>query len=234
MKLVDIDLPAKVNSEPILVKSIDTLTNPYMSKLTTLDKQLTAAAQENDINAYDAALHQYLKTYNKLRGQQTLKNTSAHGAGENEISKHKNLDIEKTNAIYRDVIENIPKNLQKNARRLIAYVKESPHFIVNSRGELMVKGELIKDSHIEDLITHSIQKRGKQQYVPGLTEFHEVLHQDNIPLSILARSSVKAVPKIFDAEGKKKIPLPLSVKGGIRKTRKKKLHQNRNSEWVYY
>ena len=70
MKLVDIDAAPAVKAQPITVRPVNSLTNPYMSKLSEIDNQMTTAVQDNDIAGYEAAFHEYLKTYKRLKEQQ--------------------------------------------------------------------------------------------------------------------------------------------------------------------
>ena len=49
--------------------------------------------------------------------------------------------------------------MRRNAERLVEYVKRNPDLAVNNKGELEVSGQLIKGSHIEDLVNSTLRKR---------------------------------------------------------------------------
>ena len=200
MKLVDIDAAPAVKAQPITVRPVNTLTNPYMSKLSEIDNQMTTAVQDNDIAGYEAAFHEYLKTYKRLKEQQRSsipphQSQQTTSSVSNQSPDTTDSEQQKIDKLYRDAIANVPKSLRKNAERLVDFVKQNPDLSINSNGELKLKGGLIRGSHIEDLITNSIRRRPDSQGVPGLTEFHEVLWRANVPKTIVPQSVLSNTPR---------------------------------------
>ena len=200
MKLVSIDAAPSVKAQPVTVRPVNTLTNPYMSKLSQIDDQLNTAVKDNDIAGYEAAFHEYLKTYKRLKEQLSTSVTPHQSqqtaSSVSHLSPHPTESgQQEIDKLYGDVIANVPKSLRKNAERLVDFVKQNPDLTINSKGELKVKDILIQGSHIEDLITNSIRRRPNSQIVPGLTEFHEVLWRANIPKTIVPQSVMPNTPR---------------------------------------
>ena len=200
MKLVDINAAPAVKAQPVAVRPVNTLTNPYMSKLSQIDDQLTSAVQDNDIAGYEAAFHEYLKTYKRLKEQQSTsiaphQSQQATSSVEHQSTHATESEQQEIDKLYGEAIASVPKSLRKNAERLVDFVKQSPDLSINRKGELKVKDGLIQGSHIEDLVANSVRKRLDSQSVPGLTEFHEVLWRANIPKTIVPQSVMPNTPR---------------------------------------
>ena len=51
-----------------------------------------------------------------------------------------------------------PKNLKSKGNRLLDFIKNDPDINFNERGELIVDGSTIANSHASDLVNHVLKK----------------------------------------------------------------------------
>lgn len=89
-----------------------------------------------------------------------------------------------SDTLEKEIVESVPKNLQKQARLLMQRVKDSPDMGWNSKGELLLDGSPIPNSNIVDLINDMLRKR-KNVSPTGWQEFARKLQGSNVPAELI-------------------------------------------------
>ena len=103
--------------------------------------------------------------------------------------------------IPSDVLASLPKNLKSKGNRLLDFIKNSPDINFNERGELIVDGSTIANSHASDLVNHVLKK----SKVPpiGWNLFEDKLQRMNVPRSLLGVDTVDQRPQSRSVDSKK-------------------------------
>ena len=99
------------------------------------------------------------------------------------------------------VLASLPKNLKSKGNRLLDFTKNEPDINFNERGELIVDGSTIANSHASDLVNHVLTK----SKVPpiGWNLFKNKLQRMNVPRSLLGVDTVNQRPPSRSVDSKK-------------------------------
>lgn len=73
------------------------------------------------------------------------------------------------------IIDSLPKSKKNKAQSLIDYIKNCPSIDVNTMGEIIINKELIKGSHIVDIVHDFTRERAKSKPPIGAFEFGHAL-----------------------------------------------------------
>ena len=116
-----------------------------------------------------------------------------------EIREESAENTEKS--IPSDVLASLPKNLKSKGNRLLDFIKNDPDINFNERGELIVDGSTIANSHASDLVNHVLKK----SKVPpiGWNLFKNKLQRMNVPRSLLGADTVDQRPSSRSIDSKK-------------------------------
>jgi len=82
------------------------------------------------------------------------------------------------------LISGIPKNKRQKAKSLIDFINDHSILGANEKGELIINGKTIKNSHIVDVVQDFVRDRNKQGAVlppAGVQQFAAALRAHNIP-----------------------------------------------------
>ena len=103
--------------------------------------------------------------------------------------------------IPSDVLASLPKNLKSKGNRLLDFIKNNPDINFNERGELIVDGSTIANSHASNLVNHVLKK----SKVPpiGWNLFKDKLQRMNVPRSLLGVDTVAQRPPSRSVDSKK-------------------------------
>ena len=120
-------------------------------------------------------------------GQQNVEPKVQETAQETAISAP-HIDVTETEAEEVEnvdhIIDVIPKRAKGKARALLSVLKD--HIQWNERGEIIIDGAPIPNSHISDLIKYTVVRHfGKKQPPIGSDEFSQLLKVHNIPRSLI-------------------------------------------------
>ena len=86
-----------------------------------------------------------------------------------------------------NIISVIPKQAQKKASALLQLLQD--HLKWNERGEIVVDGEPIPNSHISDLIKYTVVRHFSKKQPPiGSDKYFTVLDKLNIPRSLIVNT----------------------------------------------
>lgn len=190
MMLVD---PKLMESAPNVVdtpRSIVGVTQPESNvidmTLTSLNKGLHDILQRDNIHVdekvklYSNILQQYLTMRQKQKDVYALPSavtiTSAPPSSEEESKQ--------LLQIQQQVIDSVPKPMQKNAKMLLDRVKQDPRLGWTPRGELIVEEQVIPQSNIIDLINDLLRKR-KNFNPQGWRELSRKLYEGNVPTNLI-------------------------------------------------
>jgi hypothetical protein len=127
---------------------------------------------QNKSHAADAKLtiyNQVLQRYNKMLQKKQAPYT---------------LDIvEETPSVYKDstILKGIPEKQQRYANLLLTHVNQNPNIKTNSKGEMIIYGNLIHGSNITDLIHDFSRESRTRPLAIGAEMFAKVLDRSNIP-----------------------------------------------------
>ena len=87
-----------------------------------------------------------------------------------------------------------PKPYVNRAKALFQNVESFVHF--NEKGELLDKhNQAISQSRIEDLIQHAVRDRRRNMTPTGWSSFLSLLHEHNVPRSVLNRQTLDELDK---------------------------------------
>lgn len=96
---------------------------------------------------------------------------------EEESESTPSLDID-------DILLGIPKQGRRDASAILRHIQSSPDISWNSRGELVVHGSVIANTHITDLLKYSLFQY-KTWEPTGVTAFYKALAESNIPTGLI-------------------------------------------------
>lgn len=100
------------------------------------------------------------------------------------LLRHASLRDEPLQLSLDQVIDVIPKRWQHKARALLQMIQD--HVQWDSKGQLVINGEVIDGSHISDVVKHAIVPSFSKKEPPlGSGEFAAVLKETNAPKSLL-------------------------------------------------
>ena len=88
----------------------------------------------------------------------------------------------------------IPKQYKNKAKNLFRLLNNNSNLKVHLNGEVSIDGSKLDNSNISDLLNGAVNSKVDLDNVPGWREFASLLHNSNVPksmLSIKAKTSVK-------------------------------------------
>lgn len=86
----------------------------------------------------------------------------------------------------------IPKQGRRDASAILHHIQNSTDISWNSRGEVIVQGSTIPNTHIADLLKFSLFHYKTWKPV-GITEFYRALAQSNLPAGLLRNTESRAL-----------------------------------------
>ena len=190
MVLIEPRMYERLNSVngDIRVKSImDKMTNAKDMVLSSLDTDMSNILTDSYLSD-DKKLQRYTsaKTRYNMMNAPASRDESAEN-GEKRIPS--------------DVLASLPKNLKSKGNRLLDFIRNNPDINFNERGELIVDGSMIANSHASDLVNHVLKK----SKVPpiGWNLFKDKLQMMNVPRSLLSVDTVDQRPPSRLVDSKK-------------------------------
>jgi hypothetical protein len=188
-KMVLVDPKTIAGTAPPQAVDVTSMINPELSAiditLQGLQRGLQNLLQNHDLPLDDKAklysnfLQQYLTMRQKQRGVYT------HPSG---VSLKEPIDRavnqQSPQHLEMQVVNSVPKPLQKHAKLLLERVKEDSDLGWNDRGELLVENQVIPQSNIVDLIGDLLSKR-KNFNPPGWEELSRKLYEGNVPQNLV-------------------------------------------------
>lgn len=89
-----------------------------------------------------------------------------------------------TDSFEAEIIQSVPKTMQRHARLLVERVKQDPRLGWNARGELLLEGQAVPHSNMVDLINDMVRKR--KNFNPlGWQDFARYLYESNVPRDLV-------------------------------------------------
>ena len=115
--------------------------------------------------------------------------TTSDGGDEEQVSTNNTDDkMEQKHTLENDVLGSVPVTLRKKAERLLKHLKSDRNIIDwNKRGEIIAEGNIVKGSHLIDLIKDTLRKR-KDFNPRGWKEFNKALAVLNTPQDLVGNS----------------------------------------------
>jgi hypothetical protein len=98
-----------------------------------------------------------------------------------EMKDYPNSDEETQEDWVSKVFTDLPRGYRKKAEILVDYLNDASEFEVNSRGEVVLNGERIPDTHIIDLVHDIVRNRQKRPPPHGHGPFLKFLKGLNVP-----------------------------------------------------
>ena len=96
------------------------------------------------------------------------------------------------------ILQKMPENLKMKARSLLLLIKDEDLFKWNNKGELLVKGNIIKGSNIIKLLIHALSRNKKKPI--GYKTFYSHLKKIRIPRFILCKNLKKYTQNVATQE----------------------------------
>ena len=91
------------------------------------------------------------------------------------------------------IVDSVGKKFKNKAANLLAYVRSvSPDELTwNNRGEIVYNDKVITGSNIIDLFRSLMHNTANVPDIPGVEAFENVLHNLNVPITLIANNSWK-------------------------------------------
>ena len=174
---------------------------PTTKKVNSLDSDLSAVLNsdlpvDQKMLEYSQLLNRY-QTYVKKDRQPaqiqlvSSKPPSTAVADKDTEKSEKEVDVEKKDGgkgmdhVEDEILDSVPKSMYNRAKALVKKMKMSNgELSYNNRGELIVRGEPIRNSNIVDLINDVLRRR-KHFNPQGWQHFAQGLADINTPIGIL-------------------------------------------------
>ncbi|KAK3105817.1 hypothetical protein FSP39_006339 [Pinctada imbricata] len=187
--------------EPKLLEGLqhhDVVRNPTIKSMTRLDDEMQSILQRDDLSmgekvkAYEQKLQRFLIFDDKYENRPPVKVQVVRGttAPKNDASFNTDQSIgvdqgsSTTDPIESEIMKSVPKTMRNRAELLLHKIKSKPDMKWNDRGELVYKGERIKNSNIVDLVNDVLRRR--KHFEPrGWQVFSAGLRETNVPQDLI-------------------------------------------------
>jgi len=144
---------------------------PLDTAVTNVDSKMQHILQDKNLSDYDKEklFSQELGKYMSMREQK-------HQELNTQMSPHR---------IDTDMLTTIPKTFRNKAAALLNYLQADKDIKWDDRGQLIIEGQLISNSHIVDLIHDALRSRKKVGRAKGWRELSSHLKRRNIPKELI-------------------------------------------------
>ena len=101
-------------------------------------------------------------------------------------SEKPEVDKPETDRWATDIVESLPKTVQKTGRLLLNHIKNSGGKLSwDEKGQLMLRGTVIPQTNILDLVHSVVRSRKKAPQASGVVQFVTALQELNTPTELL-------------------------------------------------
>ncbi|GBO00331.1 hypothetical protein AVEN_26817-1 [Araneus ventricosus] len=170
---------------------------PTKETLSELDREMSAILKNKGISD-DEKVKLYIQVLQKRLNILDHNNIVQETISEAPHTEEKQDLVEKSDLMEHLILESAPKNLKSNTRNILNYLKNSQDLMRwTPKGELIYKGNNVKNSNVLDLIK-SLQTSFNKAHPPGFDMFLQGLSEMNFPKSFIKNSSLE-----LDSEIKK-------------------------------
>lgn len=174
---------------------------PLSRKLSQLDEEMREVLERSDVGQYTKATlyHDILSKYLNVK-QQMLQPTPIPIV-EQEKVQHKPISIDL-----------FPKQFQTRARHLLQHIEKEPTLGWNDKGEVLVRGQPITNSHVVDIVSDLVNPKRKYSTSPeGIDGVVRLLRESNVPMSLIGnKDRFKDQSNSFDATSTPLTPVKAS------------------------
>ena len=128
------------------------------------------------------------------------------------------------------IVSALPKKFRNKAMSFLTHLLNHPQPLINwdERGEVSIKGEIIPNSHISDLVKYTVSPF--KSFIPnGFYKFNEVANEMGLPKSLFGK---KEDPRNLKKQPPKSLPPPPGIPTNKRGGGKKKKILSRN--WMNF
>ena len=174
--------------------------SPATKATLALDTEMKNILDRNDvtedekIKLYNHTLSRYLTLDHQRKQPLEMKLTSKDPVSTSDDIKEQvstsntNDTMDQKHTLESDVLGSVPVTLRKKAERLLKHLKADRNVIDwNQRGEIIAEGNIVKGSHLIDLIKDTLRKR-KDFNPRGWKEFNKALAVLNTPQDLVGNS----------------------------------------------
>ena len=156
----------------------------------------TDIAEDEKVKLYNQTLSRYLTLDHQRKQPLEMKLTStsedpvstSDDLKERVSTNNMNDKKDQKHTLENDVVGSVPVTLRKKAERLLKHLKSDRNIIDwNQRGEIIAEGNIVKGSHLIDLIKDTLRKR-KDFNPRGWKEFNKALAVLNTPQDLVGNS----------------------------------------------
>jgi len=205
------------------------LTSPVVKSLTSLDREMEQIllsqelGDDDKLKRYNQVLQKYLNLQTKKREPLQIAVVPTAGTDEDKNELPQTVANNEVNPMDTDVLQSVPKTMQRKAQLLLNKLKLNDLVKWNERGELIYNGSALPGTHAIDLINDVLRKR-KNFNPTGWREFAQILSTMNVPQDLVGNkerwkwmhSQDKEVAETSD-KSKRIISTPIRPRYGKRK-----------------
>ena len=172
--------------------------NPVTKMLSSLDKEMQQVLDRTDIpddekaKLYQQTLQQYRAYSDKKKEPVKISivpttPSTPSAVGIDQVDKGQDPPLKDEivmDGVEQDVLESVPKSLQKKARLLLQKIKQHGAVAWNEKGELTYDGNPLPGTHMVDLVNDVLRRR--KTFTPtGWPQFSQVLSAMNVPQDLV-------------------------------------------------
>nr|DAC81385.1 TPA_asm: acintoc2 [Parasteatoda house spider adintovirus] len=107
-----------------------------------------------------------------------------------EVPDEKPEIKEEENYIESLMLSSMPKQFTSNTKNVLEFLKKNNDVVSwTPRGELVHKGEVVKNSNIVDLLNNMMRKKKNNTFITGQEEFREIIKDINLPRTFIKNES---------------------------------------------
>ena len=146
---------------------------PLLSKLAGLDQEMGNILRDSNMSN-DLKFRKYQDTLRRYQ----------HFTDVRDEKPRQQLPVTDTTLPSQQIVQNMPKPKQRNARVLLDFMDSIPELSVNDRNEIVIDGNVIRHSNFHDLVSDLTRdKKGPQP--TGFDELAHLLKEHNVPMDAI-------------------------------------------------
>nr|CAB3265868.1 serine--tRNA ligase, mitochondrial [Phallusia mammillata] len=190
--------------DPRLLKTLHdkapTKSTPVESALSKLDADMNSIVNNTmpldaKVKLYNETLQKY-RFYSDVNAKRPPMEVTVVGAKKDASgSASSSTPVDRRTEMVQQIVAGMPKSLKHKAARIMRIVNESPGMDFKPTGQLVVEGDVIPNSNIEDLVHDVVRKTTKIGGPVGWERFMAALNEANVPKTLVGNK--RRLPQVF-------------------------------------
>lgn len=203
--------------------------HPLETTLSNMDRNMQSILNNKNLSEYDKEklYTQKLGTYVDVRDQTGLSKEEITIPSQSLV-KNMIPTIKNEPQLPEDILTSVPKMYRRKAEAFVKHLQSDKNVSWDDKGQLSIKGKVIPNSHVVDLMNDAMRLRKKVKRAKGWRELSRHLQTQNTPRELLGNEEWSTPP---DSPVKTKPSVSFPVTPG--KPRKSKiLGRQKIRQWI--